>query len=116
MQRRIRDISYVKHHRILENKRYNVMSLDSDRMYNSFACTNVPKLISYTKFKTCFETEHYLTLNLNHIERSIMAQFRCSALPLRVETGRFAGEHASERICKFLIKHVHVLRMILTFF
>ena len=28
-----------------------------------------------------------------------MAQFRCSVILLRVETGRYLGEHANEKIC-----------------
>ena len=82
------------------------MSLACDRMYSFYAnawpekCTNVPKLRSYIKFKICFKTEKYLTLNLNRNERSVMAQFRCGVLPLRVETGRFVGEQVSERLCK----------------
>ena len=89
-----------------ENKRCIDMSLASDRMYSFYAnswpdkCTNVPKLRSYIKFKTCFKTEKYLTLNLNRNERSVMAQFRCGVLPLRVETGRFVGEQVTERLCK----------------
>ena len=82
------------------------MRLASDRIYSFYAnswpekCTNVPKLRSYIKFKTCFKTEKYLTLNLIRNERSVMAQIRCGVLPLRVETGRFVGEQVSERLCK----------------
>ena len=89
-----------------ENKMFIDMSLASDRIYNFYAnpwpekCTNVPKLRTYIKFKTCFKTEKYLTLNLNRNERSIMTQFRCGVLPLRVETGRFVGKQVSDRICK----------------
>ena len=39
-------------------------------------------------------------MNLTRGERSEMAQFRCSVLPLRVETGRFVGEQVNDRICK----------------
>jgi hypothetical protein len=31
--------------------------------------------------------------------RSILAQFRCGILPLRIETGRYHGEPVEERIC-----------------
>jgi hypothetical protein len=31
--------------------------------------------------------------------RSILAQFRCGILPLRIETGRYHGEPVKERIC-----------------
>lgn len=89
-----------------ENKRCIDMHLASDRIYNLYAnswpekCTNVPKLRSYIKFKTCFKTERCLTMNLTRGERSVMAQFRCGVLPLRVETGRFVGEQVNDRICK----------------
>ena len=39
-------------------------------------------------------------MNLTRGERSVMAQFRCGVLPLRVETGRFVGEQVNDRICK----------------
>ena len=50
------------------------MSLASDKMYSFYfelmaqKCTNVPKLRTYVKFKTCFKTEKYLTLNRNRNE------------------------------------------------
>ena len=89
-----------------ENKTCIDISLASDRIYNFYAnswpekCLNVPILRSYVKFKTSFKTENYITLNLNRNERSVMAQFRCGVLPLRVETGRFIGEAVNARICK----------------
>lgn len=42
-------------------------------------------------------------MNIPKHIRSAMAQFRCGVLPLRIETGRFRGEHATERTCKFCI-------------
>lgn len=47
-----------------------------------------PKLRTYKTFKNCFKTEDYILLNLSKNERSLLAQFRCGILPLRVETGR----------------------------
>jgi hypothetical protein len=52
---------------------------------------NTPKLRTYRQFKTGFTCEDYVTLNLKKSERSILSQFRCSILPLRIETGRFVG-------------------------
>ena len=42
-------------------------------------------------------------MNLNRNERSVMAQFRCGVLPLRIETGRFVGEQVRDtcRLCRF---------------
>ena len=39
-------------------------------------------------------------MNLTRDERPVMAQFRCTVLPLRVETGRLVGEQVNDRICK----------------
>ena len=41
-----------------------------------------------------------MLFNLNRSERSILAQFRCGILPLRIETGRYVGEKPEERLCK----------------
>ena len=40
-------------------------------------------------------------MNLTRSERSVMAQFRCGVLPLRIETGRFVGEQVGDRLCRF---------------
>ena len=53
------------------------------------------------QFKHSFKTETYLTMNLNHNERSVMAQFRYGVLALRIETGRFVGEQVGDRLCRF---------------
>ena len=63
--------------------------------------TKVSKLRTYTTFKDNFETEQYVLLNLNKRERSLLAQFRCGILPLRVETGRYVGEPPEQRLCSF---------------
>jgi hypothetical protein len=57
-------------------------------------------LRTYRTFKSSFSTESYVELNLKRSERSVIAQFRCSILPLRLETGRFVGEPEYQRICK----------------
>ena len=89
--REVRDIFDTLHlPEYFENKMFIDMSLADDRIYHFCAtswpgkCTNVPKLRTYIKFKTCFKTEKYLTLNFNRNERSIMAQVRYGVLPLRV--------------------------------
>jgi len=62
---------------------------------------NVAKLRTYQQFKCTFECEQYLNMDLQKNERSIMAQFRCGTLPLRIETGRFVGEKPEQRLCIF---------------
>lgn len=62
--------------------------------------TNFPKLRTYKKLKSEYKCETYVELNLTRAERSILAQFRCGLLPLRIETGRFVGEAEADRIYK----------------
>ena len=60
---------------------------------------NVSKLRTYRQFKSLYSTEKYLLSNLTKLERSHFAQFRCGILPLRVETGRYAGLSVQDRLC-----------------
>ena len=76
-----------------------ILSLFNEQWYTSVQ--NSPKLRTYKLFKTNFKTEQYIVLNLEKNERSMLAQFRCGILPLRVETGRFIGENVNQRICTF---------------
>lgn len=61
---------------------------------------NSPKLRTYKTFKSFFQIEPYVKMNLSKSERSMMAQFRCGILPLRIETGRYVGEPKHQRICR----------------
>ena len=60
---------------------------------------NVPKLRTYVLFKNSYKTEPYLSVLRNRRHRSMMAQFRCGILPLRVETGRFMSIPPEYRLC-----------------
>ena len=60
---------------------------------------NVPKLRTYQTVKNNFQTEKYVTLDIPKYYRSILAQFRCGVLPIRIETGRFKGEALCDRLC-----------------
>ena len=89
-----------------ENKMPVDMSLAKGRVndhYKRTWCTEVerfPKLRTYRLFKQEFKCEGYLLLNLPRNERSMLSQFRCGILPLRVETGRYVGEPIEERKCR----------------
>ena len=61
---------------------------------------NTPKLRTYKLFKESFKTEQYVNINMSKHERSMMAQFRCGILPLRIETGRYIGEAVDNRLCR----------------
>ena len=43
-------------------------------------------------------------MNIPKFQRSILAQFRCWILPIRVETGRYKGESLEDRLCNFCSK------------
>ena len=62
---------------------------------------NVPKLRTYVLFKNSYETEPYVSVLRNRRHRSLMAQFRCGILPLRVETGRLMSIPPEYRLCLF---------------
>ena len=61
---------------------------------------SVPKLRTHRTYKTSYNVEKYVLMNLSRRQRSILAQYRIGILPLRVETGRYIGEKPEERICK----------------
>ena len=61
---------------------------------------DVSKLRTYISFKTQHNTEDYVKAYLPKQERSFLAQLRCGVLPLRIETGRFSGLKAEERVCQ----------------
>jgi hypothetical protein len=54
----------------------------------------IPKLRTYTLFKTEFETEKYVSLRMKRNERPLLTQLKCGILPLHVETGRYIGERS----------------------
>ena len=60
----------------------------------------VSKLRTYRTFKTSYNVEKYVLMNLNRRERSILAQFRIGILPLPVGTGRYIGENPEQRLSK----------------
>ena len=61
---------------------------------------DIPKLRTYNSFKTSFGRENYVAMDMCKYLRSILAQFRCGILPLRIETGRYHGEPVEDRLCK----------------
>lgn len=67
--------------------------------------SNIPKLRTYALFKTVFGRENNVVLDMPQQLRSILAQFRCGILPLKIETGRYHGEPVEERICTFCCKN-----------
>jgi len=48
-----------------------------------------PKLRTYKLFKQCYVTEDYVSNFMPRYDRSLLSQFRCGILPLRIETGRY---------------------------
>ena len=61
------------------------------------ATNTVSKLRTFVTFKSNYETETNLKLNICKAERS---HFRCAVLPLKIETGRFLGLSVEDRLCQ----------------
>ena len=65
-----------------------------------------PKLRTYCKFKSSYNTEVYLQKLSTRQKKSIFAQLRIGILPLRIETGRFINLKVEERLCLYCNKNV----------
>ena len=89
-----------------ENKLVVNMDSVKQKLFDFYAgswpdkISQTPKLRTYVTFKREFKTEEYIKMNLQRNEHSILAQFCCGILPVRIETGRFVGERPVERLCK----------------
>ena len=60
---------------------------------------STPKLRTYCTFKTQFQAEPYIFKIHNRRERSLLSQFRCGILPLKIETGRYNQIPVELRLC-----------------
>ena len=67
---------------------------------------NVSKLKTLILYKECCEEEPYLSKVINRQHRSILAQFRCGVLPLKIETGRYQNIPQELRLCCFCPSNV----------
>ena len=61
--------------------------------------TQKPKLRFYKEFKNVKEFEPYVKFNLSSVERSYIAQLRLGILPIAIETERYRGTPANDRLC-----------------
>lgn len=77
-----------------------------DSLFNSYkndwmiAIQNSDKLRTYVNFKYDYYTEPYVFNIKNKSLRSMMAQFRCGVLPIKIETGRFENKAIYDRKCE----------------
>ena len=74
----------------------------------------LPKLRTYRKLKFVLKKEEYLATITDREERRRMTALRGGTNPLRIETGRWAGELVEDRTCMLCAKgeiedEVHVL-------
>ena len=81
----------------LKECRTLLLQMQSQKWTNVIATKT--KLRFYIRFKTTFEPEKYVKINLSHSERSVLAQTRLGILPLHVETGRFTNTPLNDRTC-----------------
>ena len=73
--------------------------LDREKWKVEINC--VPKLRTYVLFKNEYHVESYIKQIISKKYRAVLAQFRCSILPLKVETGRFSNIPLARRLCEF---------------
>ena len=59
----------------------------------------VPKLRTYSTFKEYYDTEPYVCKVYNRAHRSLVSQFRCGILPIKIETGRYTQIPIEYRLC-----------------
>ena len=53
----------------------------------------------FCNFKTDYEAEAFVYKIHNRKERSLLSQFRCGILPIRIETGRYTQVPPKLRLC-----------------
>lgn len=72
-------------------------------MSNGKNANNGNKLRTYRLYKSNFQTETYVKINMSRDQRRILSKFRCCNLPLAIETGRYTKPKTplNERTCKF---------------
>ena len=59
----------------------------------------VSKLRTYCTFKDTYNPEPFLFKVTDRHHRSVLAQFRCGILPLKIETGRYQSIPPEFRLC-----------------
>ena len=50
------------------------------------------KLRLYKNIKQNYNMKKYLSMNIPKSHRSLLAQFKCGIIPIRIETGRYRGK------------------------
>ena len=65
-------------------------------------CLTMPKLRTFNTFRNFGTTPNYICMPLSFIQRKFLAQLRLSALPIRLETGRYERPKLPEqaRLCQ----------------
>ncbi len=59
----------------------------------------MPKLRTYCTFKENYETEPFVYKVHSRAHRSLLSQFRCGILPLKIESGRYTQIPLEFRLC-----------------
>ena len=82
--------------------------LETEKLYscltsNGKDVNNENKLRIYRLYKSTFQTETYVKLNMSRDQRRILSKFRSCNLPLAIETGRYTKPKTplNDRICGF---------------
>ena len=65
--------------------------------------SNMPKLRTYSLFKSSLQPELYLTLSIPYKIRKALAKFRVSNNDLEIERGRHTSLEVHQRLCKLCL-------------
>ena len=109
------EIKSLFEHVDMQHSFENKQTVDLKHVENSFGTIyqrdwneklhTISKLRTYVTFKSNYETEKYLKLNITKNDRSRLAQFRCAVLPLKIQTGRFSGLASEDSLCQVCDQH-----------
>ena len=72
--------------------------LERDKWYKEVL--SKPKLRTYRIFKQEYESEPYINVVTSRAHRAFLARLRGGSATLEIETGRYVGIPAEQRICK----------------
>ena len=77
-----------------------------DSLYQNWneSLNNCSKADTYRCYKSLLTPEKYLFLDLNYVQRQILARFRTSTHPLMIEKGRHEGIDREYRYCPACLK------------
>ena len=97
------NVTYTKRYvlNMIQEKEFELFKRNWSQELNNLNRANggQSKLRSYRLYKSEYQSEKYLTVNLPVHHRSDSAKFRCGVAPIRIETGRYERIALENRLC-----------------